>query len=46
MISKKIIITGVGGMIGSYLANYFLKKKYRVYGIWYSLSRWEQDKFL
>ena len=33
MISKKIIITGVGGMIGSYLANYFLKKKYRVYGI-------------
>ena len=31
--NKNIIITGVAGMIGSQLANYFLKMNYKVYGI-------------
>lgn len=30
---KNIIITGVAGMIGSNLLNFFLKKNYTVYGI-------------
>lgn len=30
---KNVIITGVAGMIGSNLLNYFLKKNYTVYGI-------------
>ncbi len=30
---KKILITGVAGFIGSHLADYFLKKNYKVFGI-------------
>ena len=31
--SMKILITGVAGLIGSSLANYYIKKNYNVYGI-------------
>jgi GDPmannose 4,6-dehydratase len=30
---KKVLITGINGQDGSYLANYLLKKKYEVHGI-------------
>ncbi|MDC1505579.1 NAD(P)-dependent oxidoreductase [Winogradskyella sp.] len=30
---KKILITGVGGFIGSYLAHYFEEQNYQIYGI-------------
>lgn len=30
---KKVIITGIGGQDGSYLANYLIKKGYKVIGI-------------
>jgi GDPmannose 4,6-dehydratase len=37
--NRKIIITGVTGQDGSYLANFLLKKKYKIFGIVRSLKK-------
>lgn len=37
--NRKIIITGVTGQNGSYLANFLLKKKYKIFGIVRSLKK-------
>lgn len=37
--NKKVIITGIAGQDGSYLANFLLKKKYKIFGIIKNLKK-------
>lgn len=37
--NRKIIITGINGQDGSYLANFLIKKKYQIFGIVRSLKK-------
>ena len=45
---KKILITGTSGFIGFHVANYFLEKNYKVFGIdnhnnYYDISLKKKD---